>query len=243
MGNQKGLSLIESLLILVVITIIGNVGCSRQEAGKGLGNAGGASEPMTKQNQQQRGQPEKTDETAEHIQKQSAQPEKTDETARWITFVSPKGTFSLRHPKYWTVGPNKPEDCLGIKDFFTAGADTDLVLDCGAEYFGQIYVASKEGNQLSQHGSMRTDSQSYQNITMQKVMADDIEGTREAGTVRQDNNELDIEHPLPDRTKVVIYLFYAHGRTYIAQCEQRVDDPDVLRYFDLMVTKTLKFSS
>jgi hypothetical protein len=76
---------------------------------------------------------------------------------------------------------------------------------------------------------------------MQKVMVDDIEGAREAGTVRQDNNELDIEHPLPDRTKVVIYLFYAHGRTYVAQRQQRVDDPDVLRYFDLMVTKTLKF--
>ncbi|MBO0783939.1 MAG: hypothetical protein J2P37_34465, partial [Ktedonobacteraceae bacterium] len=87
------------------------------------------------------------------------------------------------------------------------------------------------------------DSQTYLNFTRQKVVVDSVEGTRETGMVRQDDNELDIEHPLPDRTKVVIYLFYAHGRTYLAQCQQRIDDPDVLRYFDLMVTKTLKFGN
>ena len=224
--NQKGLSLVEALLILVVIIIIGNVGCSRREAGKSPGNAGGASEPGTKQIQQQRGRPEKTDETAD-----------------WRTYVSSEGRFSLRHPKPWTVGPKQSDYC-GKKEFsFTAGADADLVEDCGTEYYGQIYLVSEEGNLLSRQGSLRTASQSYQNITRQKVMVDNIEGTREAGTVRQNNNELDIDHPLPDGTKVVIYEFYAHGRTYIAQCQQRVDNPDVLRDFDLMVTKTLKFSN
>jgi len=222
--NQKGLSLVEALLILVVIIIIGNVGCSRREAGKSPGNAGGASEPGTKQIQQQRGRPEKTDETAD-----------------WRTYVSSEGRFSLRHPKYWAVGPKQPQYCADTKYSFTAGADSDLVGDCGTEYFGQIYVVSEKGNQLSQHKSIRTDSQSYQNITRQKVMVDNIEGTREAGTVRQDNNELDIDHPLPDGTKVVIYAFYAHGRTYVAKCEQRIDEPDILRDFDLMVTKTVKF--
>jgi hypothetical protein len=47
---------------------------------------------------------------------------------------------------------------------------------------------------------------------------------------------------LPDLTKVVIYSFYANGRTYIAQYNQRIDDPDILPDFDLMITKTLKFS-
>lgn len=241
--NQKGLSLVEALWILVVIIIIGNVGCSRQEDGKSLGNAGGASEPGAKQIQQQRGRPEKTDETAEQIQQQKGRPEKTDETADWITYVSSKGRFALRHPKYWAVGPKQPQYCTNTEFSFTAGADAELVEDCGAEYYGQIYVVSEEGNQLSQHKSIRTDSQSYQNITRQKVMVDNIEGTREAGTVRQDNNELDIEHPLPDGTKVVIYAFYAHGRTYVAQRQQRIDEPDILRDFDLMVTKTLKFSN
>jgi hypothetical protein len=242
MRTQKGLKLVKALPILMVVIIIGDVGCSRQEAGKGQGNATAASEPGATQIQQQRSRPEKIDKTAEQIQQQKGQPEKTDETAGWITFVSPKGTFSLRHPKYWTVGPNNAENCFDFKEFFTAGADTDLVLDCGTEYPGQIYVGSEEGSQFSQHRSLKEDSQTYLNITRQKVKVDNVEGTREAGTVREDNNELDIEHPLPDRTKVVIYLFYTYGRAYVAQCQQRIDDPDVLRYFDLMVTKTLRFS-
>jgi hypothetical protein len=47
---------------------------------------------------------------------------------------------------------------------------------------------------------------------------------------------------LPDGTKVVIYLFYAHGRTYVVRYGQRIGEPDILRDFDLMITKTLKFS-
>src|SRR5262249_38075158 len=153
MRNQKGLCLVETLLILVVIIITSNVGYSRQEAGKSLGNAGGASEPGAKQ-----------------IQQQSGRPEKTDETADWITYVSSKGRFSLRHPKSWAVGHKEPQLCTDTEFSFTAGADPDLVGECGTEYFGQIHVVSKEGNQLSQHKSIRTDSQSYQHITRQKVM-------------------------------------------------------------------------
>jgi hypothetical protein len=201
------------------------VGNSRQAPGKNLGNAGGASESGAKQIRQQRGRPEKRDETAD-----------------WITYVSSKGRFSLRHPKSWAIGPKQPQYCTTTEFSFTAGADADLVEDCGTEYYGQIYLVSEKGNYLNPRKSLRTDSQSYRNITRRKVIVDNIEGTREAGTVVQNNNELDIDHPLPDGTEVVIYEFYAHGRTYIAKCQQRVDDPDILRDFDLMVTKTLKFS-
>ena len=220
------MSLVETLLSLVVIIIIGNVGCSRQKAGKSQGTTSEASQIEAKQIPQQKGLPEKT-----------------VETAGWITFVSSKGRFSLRHPKSWAIGHKEPQFCTDTEFSFTAGADADLVGECGTEYFGQIHVVSEEGNKLSQHKSIRTDSQSYQYITRKKVMVDNIEGTREAGTVRQNNNELDIEHPLPDGTKVVIYSFYAHGRTYVAQCQQRIDEPDILRDFDLMITKTLRFSN
>jgi flagellin-like protein len=53
MRTQEGLSSVEALLILVIIVIIGSVGCSRQEVGKSLGNAGGAWEPRAMQIQQQ----------------------------------------------------------------------------------------------------------------------------------------------------------------------------------------------
>jgi hypothetical protein len=135
MRNQKGLSLVEALSILMVIIIIGNVGCFRQEAGKSLGNAGVASQPGAMQIQQGRGQPEKTDETAD-----------------WITYISSEGRFSLRHPKYWAVGHQRPQSCTEHeRSDFTAGADAELVADCGTEYFGQIYVSSMEGDQLGSH--------------------------------------------------------------------------------------------
>jgi len=214
-------------LILVAIIIIGNAGCSRQEADKSLGNASGASEPGAKQIQQQRDRPEKTDETAD-----------------WITYVSSKGKFSLRHPKSWAVGPKEPQFCTSTDFSFTAGADAELVEDCGTEYYGQIYVSSEEGNQHSKR-LLTTDKDFYQKLTSLKVTVDKIEGTREAGTAMgQLGDKYDeVMGGLPDGTKVVIYSFYTNGRTYVSQYTQRTDDPDILRDFDLMVTKTLKFSN
>jgi hypothetical protein len=225
MKNQKGLSLVEVLLILASAMIIGAVGCSRQEAGKSQANAGGTTTPEAKQ-----------------IQQQKVLPEKTDETADWITYVSPKGGFSLRHPKQWKVGPKQPQYCTDIESSFTAGANADLVAECGSEYFGQIFITSTEGNHLSDH-KLATSLYPYQNITSQKVAIDQVEGSREAGAAKGQMDEKFEMPGLPDGAKVVIYSFYAHGRTYVAKYEQKNDDPDILRDFDLMITKTLKFSN
>jgi len=138
MRTQKGLRLVEALPILMVVIIIGNVGCSRQEAGKGPDNATAASEPGARQIQQQRSRSEKKDETAEQIQQQKDQPEKKDETANWVTYVSSKGEYSLRHPKSWAVGPKNLRFCADPGRTFAAGADADFVGDCGTEYFGQV---------------------------------------------------------------------------------------------------------
>jgi hypothetical protein len=225
MRNRKGLRSVEALLILVIIVIIGGVGCSRQEVGRSLGNAGEAWESRAKQSQQLRGRPERTDETAD-----------------WITYVSSEGRFSLRHPKYWAVGPRHPQYCTDKGSFFMAGAGADFVAECGTEYFGQIYVSSKEGNQLSNH-KLTASEYPYQNITSRKVTVDNIEGTRETGTAMGQMDEKFAMPGLPDGTKVVIYLLYAHGRSYVAQYTQRIGDPDILRDFDIMVTKTLKFGN
>jgi hypothetical protein len=205
MRIQKSLS----LLILVIILIIGSVGCSRQEDGKNPGNAGGASEPGAKQLPQQRGQ-------------------KTDETADWITYVSSKGRFFLRHPRYWAVGPTQPQNCTDKDSFFTAGAGPDLVAECGTEYFGQIYASSMEGGQLSSY-KVTTSEYPYQNITSRKVTIDNIEGIRETGTARGQEDGRFPMPGLPDGTKVVIYLFTARGRNYLARYTQRTGNAD--RYF------------
>src|SRR5262245_319389 len=191
MRNPKSLNLVDALLILVVIIIIGNVGCSRREAGKGRGAAGEASQFEAKHPPQQKGLPEKTDETAD-----------------WITYVSPKGGFSLRHPRSWAVGPQQSQYCTKAEFSFTAGADADLVADCGTEYYGQIYLASEEGNQLGKN-KIETDKDFYRNLSSRKVMVDNIEGTRESGTAMGQSSEKFEEKNvllgLPDGTKVVVY--------------------------------------
>jgi hypothetical protein len=246
MRNPKSLNLVEALLILAVIIIIGNVGCSRPEAGKGQGAASEASQIEAKQLPQQKILPEKTDETAKQASQQKGQPEKTDETADWITYVSPKGGFSLRHPKSWAVGPNQSQYCTKAEFSFTAGADAVLVEDCGTEYYGQIYLVSEEDNQLGKH-KIETDKDFYRNLSSRKIMVDNIEGTRESGTAMGQFSEKYEEKyvlpGLPDGTKVVVYSFYIHGRTYVAEYNHRIGEPDLLRDFDLMITKTLKFSN
>jgi hypothetical protein len=227
MRNQKGLSSVEAWLILVIILNMSSVGCSRWEAGKSQGAAGEASQIEAKQ-----------------TPRQKVLPEEPDETADWITYVGAVSRFSLRYPKYWAVGHANPQNCIEAeRSDFTAGANADLVADCGTEYVGQIYIYSNEGNELSSH-KLTTDLYPYQDITSKKVMVDNIEGTREAGTAMGQMDAEKFAMPgLPDGTKVVIYSFYAHGRTYVARYGQRIGDPDILRDFDLMITKTLKFSN
>lgn len=225
MKNQKGLSSVESLLILVIILNMGSVGCSRLGTGKSRGAASEASQIEAKQTPQQK-----------------VLPEKTDETADWIPYVGTASRFSLRYPKYWAVGHANPQNCTKAElSDFTAGANADLVADCGTEYVGQIYIYSNEGNELNDH-KLTNDLYPYQSITSKKVTVDNIEGMRETGTAMGHDDEKFAMPGLPDGTKVVIYLFYAHGRTYVVRYGQRIGEPDILRDFDLMITKTLKFS-
>jgi hypothetical protein len=225
MRNQTGFSSAELLLILVVVGIIGSVGCyankARQEAGKSPDNASSASEPGAGQTGQQK-----------------SQPAEIDETADWTPYISAEGKFSLRHPKNW-ARPTEPELCT--PGLFMAGADAESVGQCASDNFGQIYVSSTEGRRLDEH-KLATSNYPYQNITSRKATVDNIEGWRETGTA-MGQTDAKFEMPgLPDGAKVAVYSFYAHGRTYVAQYTQRTGDPDVLRDFDLMVTKTLKFS-
>jgi hypothetical protein len=226
MRNQKDFSLAETLLILVVAGIIGGAGCGmymdRKEAGKRTDNAGSSPESSAEQTGRQKGQP--------------AEP---DETDGWAPYVSAEGKFSLRYPKNW-VRPTNPEYCT--PGLFMAGANAESVGECASDSFGQIYVSSTEGNHISAH-KLATNAYPYQNITSQQAQADNIKGTRETGTAKGQMSEQFAMPGLPDGAKVVVYSFYAHGRTYIAQYTQRSGDPNVLRDFDLMVTKTLKFSN
>ncbi|HKX30708.1 MAG TPA: hypothetical protein VJ302_23665 [Blastocatellia bacterium] len=251
MGIRKGLNSVEALLILVIIVSIGDLGCSRSAAGNSPSLAGGAGEPVAQRLQPPAGQPEKTGETAAQVQPSAGPPEQKDETANWLTHVSPKGGFSLRYPNNWAVGPSwygqePPSDpnyppCI-MDTFFTAGADGELVAECASEYFGQIYVSFEEGDQVRAR-RISTGVYPYLHLASRKVTVDNVEGTRETGTAMGHDAPQFSMPDLPDDTKVIVYVFYTRGRTYIAKYAQRVDEPDISRDFDLMITKTLKFNN
>ena len=210
---------------MAVVGIISGAGwyvySARQKADNGLDNAGKSSESSKEQTKQQK-----------------SQPAEIDETAGWTPYTSAEGKFSLRHPKNW-ARPTEPELCT--PGLFMAGANADSVGQCASDNFGQIYVSSTEGNHIKEH-KLTTSNYPHQNITSRKASIDNIEGWRETGTA-MGQTDAKFEMPgLPDGAKVVVYSFYGQGRTYVAQYTQRIDDPDVLRDFDLMVTKTLKFS-
>lgn len=223
MRNPKSLSLVEALSIFIFIFSVGSLACSQQAVGKSQDNAAATSEPRATQIQQR------------------SLPEKKDETADWPSYVNAHGKFSLRHPKNWAVGPKNPRACTPPINFFAAGAEPDLVLECATEFEGQVFIYSKEGNQLSEY-RLEDSYYPHRNLASRKVTVDDVEGTRQSGTAMGQFDDRFAMPGLPDLTKVVIYSFYANGRTYIAQYNQRIDDPDILPDFDLMITKTLKFS-
>ena len=225
MRNQTGFSSVWTLLTLAVVGIIGAAGwyvySARQKADKGLDNASNSSESGKEQTEQQK-----------------SKPAEIDETAGWTPYISAEGKFSLRHPKNW-ARPTEPELCT--PGLFMAGANAESVGQCASDNFGQIYVSSTEGNHINEH-KLATGNYPYQNITSRKALVDNIEGWRETGTA-MGQTDAKFEMPgLPDGAKVVVYSFYTHGRTYVAQYTQRIGDPDVLRDFDLMATKTLKFN-
>jgi hypothetical protein len=229
MKNQKGFSSDAIILILVIVQIISSscwhVSEVRQAVEKKPDNVITVSESR-----------------AEQAGNQKAQSSETDETSGWKSYVSAEGKFSLRYPKKWAVG-SRFHDELGevCPEIFLAAPDAELLGQCATEYFGlgQISVTSIEGDHIRDR--RLTASYPYLNIARRKVMVNNTEGLRESGTAKDHDDEKFILQGLPDGAKVVIYSFYAHGRTYVAQYIQRSGNPNVLREFDLMITKTLKF--
>jgi hypothetical protein len=226
MRNQTGFSKFGILLIPVVAGIIGGAGChtsgARHGDDKGMSAASKASAPGS-----------------ERIGSPKGLPAEIDETADWTPYVSVEGAFSLRHPKNW-IRPTEPDRCT--PGLFMAGGDASSVGECASEYFGQIYVSSTEGDHLDDY-KLAPRHYWYQDISSRKLTVDNVEGVRETGTAMGQTDEKNAMPGLPNGAKVVVYYFYAHGKTYVAQYTQESGHPDVLRDFDLMVIRTLKFSN
>lgn len=217
--NQKGVSGLETLLVLIVLIILAGTGYyvyqANNKAGNTLNTASNTAQSLTLRRS----------------------------TAKWTAYSSQAGMFSLKYPKTWVQASN-PDGCSpGI---LLLGPDKASVGHCASEDFGQISVVSTAGDNRASYDNSKDPN--YKDIKTKTVTVSKVQGTRiEATAVAAAANANDSSQALttsyPAGTKVVKYIFFTNNRTYVATYVQNASgagSKNVLADFDLMVT-TFKF--
>lgn len=217
MKKDKGFGLIQTLAVIIVVAVIATAGGFVYKHNHKTNNVNTTSKSATNTNT----------------------PQPVDPTASWTTYSSQTGKFSLRYPSSWQQPTNKEMCTPGLFDrALYLGPDAQSVLKCATSYFGQIYVSSIEGDKQSSYSL----GSGYTDVSTQDVIVSGIAGSRISATT----SGLSGEGGYKDGTKVVEYLFYTNGNTYVAHYIQApagsTPSRNVLSDFDLMVTKTLRFS-
>ncbi len=180
---------------------------------------------------------------AKNTEKQTIAPTPPDITSDWTLVSSDKGKFSLRYPKTWVQPVNQDACTASLFDRAVyLGPDAGSVLKCGTEYFGQVSVLSVDGDKRGDYDL----GSGYKDVTNKEVTVNGVVGHRIAGVAVA--AAPDAVFAPATGTIEVHYVFYTPtGVTYVAKYTQapKGNSPstDVLNDFDLMVTKTLKFSS
>ncbi|HZL07611.1 MAG TPA: hypothetical protein VFC50_00255 [Candidatus Dormibacteraeota bacterium] len=226
--SQRGFAAIEAILIIVAVAIIGGTGYYVYHANKKTNNTYNSA---TKTAQSSPSKVTKKKITA------------ADPTANWTAYKSATGQFSLKYPASWVQPTNKAACGAGFFDRAVyLGPDTQSVLKCATEDFGQIQVASIAGNQVDVSKS-KISPVLYKNIVSTSATAAGVSGTRIAALAINQTSDLG---GYPDNTVIVEYVFYANGNTYVAKYAQvtvgSAPSSNVLADFDLMITKTLQFN-
>ena len=226
--SQKGFAVVETALIIVILAIVGGTGYYIYQANKKTSNTYNSAAKAAQSS------PSKV------TKKKVAA---ADPTANWTAYKSADGQFSLKYPADWVQPTNK--DLCGAGFFDRAvylGPDTQSVLKCATEYFGQMGVVSAAGNQVDDY-KRRISPVLYKNVVLTPATASHVSGTRISALAI---NQSDSLGGFPDNTVVVEYVFYANGNTYVAKYAQvpagNYPSSNVLADFDLMITKTLQFN-
>src|SRR3990167_6334975 len=219
--NEAGFSVIELILILIIVALLGGVGWytykARNSANKGQqDNSSGQNAGEKKSN--------KTD-TSKLI---------ADPTEKWIAYSSAEGQYNFKYPPTWVIASNLDWCNPGL---VLLGANASSVGKCATESFGQVGVASNEGDTSADNGL----GNGFINVVKRAVTVNNVVGSRQSGAASGQQGGEAIAG-LADGTKVVKYIFFTNGRTYTATYTQNATYPDALSDFDLLVTKTLKFT-
>ncbi len=218
MKDHKGFSVVEALLILIIVGLLGfiswHIWDTKNKTGKNLNTS---------------------------IQTEIKSDVQKDPTASWKAYSSKEGQFSLKYPSTWKEPSNKEFCAPGLFNRAVyLGANEESVRKCASSRFGQMYVRSDMGDLRNK--SSFTDG--YKNVSEKEVVIGGIKGTRIAAITQGQDLP---EGGFSNGSTAVRYILYTNNITYVANY---IYDPqitsfyqDVLGDFDLMVTKTLKFSS
>lgn len=226
--NSKGFAALEGLLILVILAILGGTGWYVYDAHKKANDSLASANAVNS-----------------YVVPKSSKKVAKDPTADWITYSSKDGHFSLKYPKTW-VAASDPTLCSSGS--LLLGVDSKSVGHCGADgpsAFGQISVYTMSVSD-TENGTAITKN-GYKDYASNTVTADGIKGQMQTGIASGQSTMPDkFAFPLPDGAKVIRYTFSANGRYYISNYYSQTASgayPDATSDFNLMVTKTLKFSS
>jgi len=164
-----------------------------------------------------------------------------DPTASWTAFSSKTGKFSLKYNPKWLKKVGTDTGCIGDDSVIYLAPDSSSLPACGAENISEVTVTSLAGDQRSSMDNFKSDftNAGYPGAVQSSVTVDGIAGHEYVGTYT-----VDIGGPWPPlNSKLIEYIFYTNGRTYDVSYIQAPKYSDVSSDFNLMVTKTLKFSS
>jgi hypothetical protein len=217
--NQRGFGAIVAILILAVVGLVAT-----------------GSWYVWKKNKDESSKIASSQETAPTTSGESEKAE--DPTADWISYANKVGNYSFKYPKTWLVAPNL-ERCT--EDTTLLAPDANSLGKCASSKGGQLQIHSEEGDKRESYVNAFSQSY-YRDRETKDVLASDTPGTKTTTIVSGMEKEV-FNGAYPDDTKVVLYMFFTKGRTYIAQYIQEPAYADVLEDFTLLVTKTFKFST
>lgn len=214
-NNEKGFGVLGLLLIILTILLIGVAGWyvwNRQQKDDTASKTASS--------------------TAGEKATESGAAEK-DPTTDWIAYSNASGDFSFKHPSAWVRASNLD---LCSPELILLAGNASSVGTCASEHFGQMGVHSTVGDARANYQI----AAGYEDVTETAVTVRGVTGTKQTATAMGQDGEG--SGALPDGTKVVQYAFFTKGRTYVATYFQQPSYPDVLSDFNLLVTKTLRFS-
>lgn len=218
--SQKGIAHL-GLILLVVVALLALGGWYVWKQTSKKDNASGSTSQSTDKSSSDEKKTEK---------------KKADTTSDWVTYSNAEGAFSFKHPSKWVFAAN-PENCSDGLVLFAP--TTDTLGKCATEFGGQMQVSSADGDVRDVY---KFKEPYYKDVTDESVTVQDVEGNKYSTTVMGMEDEVVIGS-MPDNTRLVRYVFFVNEKTYIASYVQEPEYPDVLSDFNLLVTKTFKFSA